>query len=226
MIKYFFYNSLLFCLNSYSYCFVHRIIGYIACSGIGYVISLIGSLVLFGGFTQTNVTLFAILYVIGNVVSLCGTLFLIGPRKQCIKMWDSSRRWSTAFYLSMIIIVFAVGVSKQNIIIILFMLAIQIVAGAWYSLSYVPFGRKFVLTILRASNFCYPCFAVSDYIQTCFPKKSTMETLTGSKSTSKTNSGFFGGDKKASTATTGSGLFGAKTAAPAERSSGFFGSKA
>lgn len=103
-----------------------RLIGYAACTGVGYLLSLTGSLVLFGGFSETNIMTFVTLYVIGNVVSLLATGFLCGPRAQCIKMWDPTRRWSTAFYLSMLIVVFAVAVAKQNIFLILFLLFVQV----------------------------------------------------------------------------------------------------
>lgn len=45
-----------------------RIYGYVICSGIGFVLSLIGTLVLFGGFSAANLALFAVLYVLGNLI--------------------------------------------------------------------------------------------------------------------------------------------------------------
>ena len=53
----------------------------------------------------------------------------MGPKSQCNKMWHPTRRWSTAFYLAMIIVVFGVAVGKQNIGIILVMLFIEAMAG-------------------------------------------------------------------------------------------------
>jgi len=79
-------------------------------------------------------------------------------------MWHPTRRWSTAFYLSMIIIVFAVAVSKQNIGIVFAMLFVEIIAGTWYSISFIPFGRMIVLKCLRSTGICYPCFAIYDTI--------------------------------------------------------------
>lgn len=70
-----------------------------------------GTLTLFGGLTNANIRTFVILYVIGNVIALCATGFLLGPKSQCMKMWDPTRRYSTAFYLAMLIIVLAVAVS-------------------------------------------------------------------------------------------------------------------
>jgi hypothetical protein len=77
-------------------------------------------------------------------------------------MWAVTRRWSTAFYLAMLVIVFAVAVSKQNIFLIFFLLFVEILAAAWYTLSYVPFGRKICMNFLRSTGICFPCFYVYD----------------------------------------------------------------
>lgn len=66
---------------------------------------------LIGGATPENIRTFAILYVIGNIIALTATGFLLGPASQCKKMWAETRRYSTAFYLIMLIIVFAVAIA-------------------------------------------------------------------------------------------------------------------
>ena len=124
--------------------YTQRIIGFGACCGFGMLLSLMGSLVLIGGFTDTNIQAFVSLYIVGNVMALCSTGFLIGPKSQCIKMWDPTRRYTTAFYLSMLIIVFAVAVSGQNIFLILALLFIEFLAAIWYSASYIPFARDMI----------------------------------------------------------------------------------
>jgi hypothetical protein len=65
----------------------------------------------------------------------------------------------------MMIIVLIVALLKQNVFLVLFLLAIEIIAGAWYSLSYIPFGRKIVLQCLRKTKICFPCFWISDNLQ-------------------------------------------------------------
>ena len=134
-----------------------RIMGFLGCTGFGYLLSLMGSLVLFGGFSDENIRLFITLYVLGNVLSIISSGFLSGPKQQCIKMWDPTRRYSTAFYLAMLIVVFAVAVAKQNIFLILFLLFIQYCAGIWYAASFIPFGRKMILGCLK-STICKPCW--------------------------------------------------------------------
>ncbi len=55
--------------------------------------------------TQSFITIgnpvkFAILYSFGNIVSLCATMFLMGPCKQFKNMFDEKRRIATIVYLS------------------------------------------------------------------------------------------------------------------------------
>jgi hypothetical protein len=136
--------------------FKQRLIGFCSCAGFGYLLSLIGTLTLIGGATPENLRTFAILYVMGNIIALVATGFLLGPAAQCTKMWAETRRYSTAFYLIMLIVVFSVALTKQHIALIFFCLFIQILAGAWYALSYVPFGRKIVIGGCKRTV-CKPC---------------------------------------------------------------------
>ena len=46
-----------------------------------------------------------------QVVALCATGFLLGPRSQCRQMWAPTRRYTTGFYLVMLIIVFSVAMA-------------------------------------------------------------------------------------------------------------------
>lgn len=97
--------------------FKQRIIGFAGCAGMGVLLSFMGTMTLIGGPTKNNVRTFIILYIFGNVIALCSTGFLLGPRSQCRQMFHPTRRYSTCFYLVMLIIVFsvAVAVSCPNI---------------------------------------------------------------------------------------------------------------
>jgi len=90
-----------------------RLYGFGACFALGWLLSFMGTMTLIGGPTSQNITAFVALYVVGNVVALCATGFLLGPRRQCAKMWHPTRRYSTAFFLVMLIIVFAVAVAVR-----------------------------------------------------------------------------------------------------------------
>ena len=54
----------MFCLLS------DRIIGYASCSVFGFVLSIIGTLILIGGTSANNIRLFVIFYVIGAVIGM------------------------------------------------------------------------------------------------------------------------------------------------------------
>jgi hypothetical protein len=64
--------------------------------------------------SDSAVRTFAILYVIGNIITLCATGFLLTPKSQWSKMWDETRRYTTAFYLTMLIVVFALAVTVSS----------------------------------------------------------------------------------------------------------------
>lgn len=193
-----------------------RIIGYAACTGIGFLLSLMGTLVLFGGTNSTNIRTFAVLYVLGNVIALCATGFLLGPQKQCVKMWLPTRRWSTAFYLLMIIVVFVVAILRQSVFLVLFLLLVEIIAGTWYSISYIPFGRKIVCSFFRALGVFGPCFYVYDSCaESCQSKsKSSNNVFSGSSSTTNNPTASVFGSNNNNNNNTSSSFFGGGSSAP------------
>ncbi|GMI26817.1 hypothetical protein TeGR_g14741, partial [Tetraparma gracilis] len=72
------------------------------------------------------------------------TGFLLGPRRQCKKMFHPTRRVACIIYLVLLIAVFgcAVGGVPFGVVIVLFIC--QFCAATWYALSYIPYGRKMV----------------------------------------------------------------------------------
>ena len=148
--------------------YTQRIIGFSIAAGCGYLLSFVGTLTLIGGFSEQNVATFAALYVCGNLIALFATGFLLGPKNQCVKMWEIRRRYTTAFYLFMLIVVLVAAVAKYDldgkIYLILFLLFIQICAGCWYGLSYIPYGRDMASAVIRKTYICYPCYFVYDSV--------------------------------------------------------------
>ena len=78
-------------------------------------------------------------------------------------MWHPTRRYTTAFYLAMLIVVFAVALAKQPIGRIIFLLFIEILAGIWYAASFIPYGRKMILSFFRKTC-CGPCCEAYDQV--------------------------------------------------------------
>lgn len=84
---------------------------------------------------------------VGNIIALCGTCFLSGPQAQSQRMFHSSRKLASTFYLG------SLGVTLFLLLLphfpfrglLLFLLMIgQYLAITWYCLSYIPFAREFV----------------------------------------------------------------------------------
>jgi len=106
--------------------------------------------------TTDGIRNFAALYVLGNVIALCSTGFLVGPKNQCKKMFDKTRRYSAILYIIMLLTVFGVALAGVSVFLVLFLLVIQVLCAVWYTLSYVPFGRQAVVGCMQNTLF-KPC---------------------------------------------------------------------
>ncbi|KAF6208248.1 hypothetical protein GE061_016700 [Apolygus lucorum] len=118
-----------------------RIKGFILCFVVGIIISLFGSLSLFLG---KGLTLFAVFYTLGNIVSLLSTCFLMGPVNQVKKMFAPTRVVATVVALSMIVVTFIVAIHLKNAPLSLLCMILQWLAMTWYSISYIPYARDAV----------------------------------------------------------------------------------
>jgi hypothetical protein len=87
----------------------------------------------------------------------------------------------------MLVVVFIVAVLKQNVFLVLFLLLIEVLAAVWYSISYIPFGRKICLGFARQTGLCMPCFYVSDQFAEATKNSSS------NKSASSTGSSMWSG---------------------------------
>ncbi len=110
------------------------------CFGIGFVFSILGTILLFSG----QLGAFGVLYTLGNILSLISTGFLIGFVKQFKKMFDETRRIASGvFFVTIILTLVSAFMLKVGILTLIFCV-IQYLALIWYSLSYIPFARDFV----------------------------------------------------------------------------------
>lgn len=140
-----------------------RIAGFCACCGFGYLLSVFATLTLVNGFSEENVRLFAILYILGNLIAILATMFFVGPRRMCKRMWHKTRRIGTGVWLFLMISVFVCALVLQYIEVILVLIVLETMAGIWYSASYIPWGRRMIISCCQASVFspcpeaCAPC---------------------------------------------------------------------
>jgi len=117
-----------------------RLYGFIGCLAVGFLLSILGAILLFLG----QLGIFAVLYVVGTIVSLVGTGFLIGFFRQLKLMFKPVRVVATIVFLASIVLVFVGAfVLKIEVLCIVFVI-IEYLAYTWYTLSYIPYARAAV----------------------------------------------------------------------------------
>jgi len=114
-----------------------RIKGFAICFGLGLFISILGTIMIYTGST----TKFAILYSLGNIVSICSTFFLMGPVAQIKRMFSSSRWLATCLMLFFLVLTIVSAFVWDSGLLVLIFCILQFLAMVWYSLSYIPYAR-------------------------------------------------------------------------------------
>jgi len=118
-----------------------RLYGFVGCLVIGFILSMLGSALLFLG----QLGSFAVLYGMGTLISLAGTGFLIGFASQFKLMFKPVRIVATVVFLASIALIFVGAfVIKIDILCIIFVI-IEYLAYTWYTLSYIPYARAAIL---------------------------------------------------------------------------------
>jgi hypothetical protein len=117
-----------------------RVKGCVMCFAIGVGTALIGWLSFWAG----HITTYAVFYTLGNIIALCGTCFLFGPRRQARQMWQPSRRYASMIYLSLMVFTLGLAFSGFGKIVVLLCCLLQWAAAVWYVASYIPFGQKII----------------------------------------------------------------------------------
>ncbi|KAI8377117.1 Got1/Sft2-like family-domain-containing protein [Choanephora cucurbitarum] len=105
----------------------------------GTVLSILATIVLI-----SSVPAFAILYSLGNVVSLLSLTFIIGLKKQFKTMFAPVRFWATVTYLGMLVLTIILSITLAKFFLSLILVIIQFSALVWYSASYIPYGREMI----------------------------------------------------------------------------------
>jgi Got1/Sft2-like family len=96
---------------------------------------------------------FAFNYTFGHILQLSASTFLCGPKRQFKNMFDSKRRETSIVYLSCLVLtllfVFIPLPGPLKLIVLLSLMMTQFCASLWYSLSYIPYGRRTVLQCMK-----------------------------------------------------------------------------
>ena len=69
-------------------------------------------------------------------------------------MFSKTRRFACIFWLLMLVVTFALGLSGVDVGWVLLALVIQVCAGIWYSASYIPYGRRMIIKLFQGTCFC------------------------------------------------------------------------
>ncbi|XP_055335596.1 vesicle transport protein SFT2B-like [Paramacrobiotus metropolitanus] len=125
-----------------------RIKGFIGCFVLGVVLSILGSCFLWipGG----GLTLFAVFYTFGNLLSLGSTCFLMGPINQIKKMFNETRWIATLVMIVCFALTLMAALWWHNAALALIFCVLQFLAMTWYSISYIPYARNAVKGCLSA----------------------------------------------------------------------------
>ena len=123
-----------------------RIVGFLTCVAIGYLLDIFSYLLMVGGMGKSSTIRFAIFYSLGNLLSMFATSFLVGFKRQCKNMVKATRLIVTIIYLSSLIatllVVFLVQNERLKRLIVLLLILVQMISYFWYTLSYIPFARS------------------------------------------------------------------------------------
>jgi len=117
-----------------------RLYGFIGCLAVGFLLSILGAVLLFLG----QLGIFAVLYVMGTIVTLIGTGFLIGFLKQLKLMFKPVRVIASIVFLGSIGLVFVAAFALANEILCIVFVVVEYLAYTWYTLSYIPYARAAV----------------------------------------------------------------------------------
>lgn len=132
--------------------FQQRLIGFGACFTLGYLITFM-SFKFFVELIEGNAVPFALNYTFGNILALGASCFLCGPKRQFKNMFDEKRSMTSTTYLSCVVgtlvVVFIPMPWGLRLALLVCLLLTQCAASFWYSLSYIPYGRKTVIRLIK-----------------------------------------------------------------------------
>lgn len=91
---------------------------------------------------------FAILYTLGNILSIAATAFLWDPIHQVQNMFKRPRVYSSVIYFSCMILTIIVVCTSTKHKIIYLLVFIQFLAGIWFTLAAIPYFQSLVCRLV------------------------------------------------------------------------------
>jgi len=123
--------------NMFKLSMKNRMYGFAGCTATGLVCAVMGIITLFFG----KYVSFSVMYSLGNIALLVGTMFIVGPIRQFKNMFSQYRYITTTVFILSLIGTFVVAFVFHNALLSLILVIVQSCAYTWYILSYIPFGR-------------------------------------------------------------------------------------
>ena len=117
-----------------------RVLGWFVCFVIGCSCSA-SAMQQLGEVFEGRPMMFGTMYSAGNLVSLCGTTFMVGPHSQLRSMTDPKRISSALVYLGAVAATLVSALLLRNSSATLAFLVVQFLAMWYYTLSYIPGGQ-------------------------------------------------------------------------------------
>ena len=118
-----------------------RLIGFGVCFVLGSLFQFmsLGSML---GVLLGRPNKFAFLYTCGNLISIFGTFFLVGPKRQFHNMTHPYRRKAASIFLSSIVLtIISLYVIHSRLLTIISVI-IQFCSYIWYIATYIPYGQE------------------------------------------------------------------------------------
>jgi hypothetical protein len=117
-----------------------RITAFLVCFSLGILIDALswGSMM---GLVTGSPTRFALTYTAGSILSLAGTTFLIGFKRQLKSVFDKKRRVVSTVLLVSIAMTLVSALLLKNALLTLLFIVLQVGSFIWYVASYIPWGR-------------------------------------------------------------------------------------
>jgi hypothetical protein len=89
-----------------------------------------------------DIATFAILYSIGQVLNILGSVILVTPKAQWKAMTNKSRMLTSIVYILSIVATIVVACVVKIKALTFICLGVQMCAYFWYNLSFIPCGHK------------------------------------------------------------------------------------
>eukprot|EP00210_Caulerpa_lentillifera_P009264 g8829.t1 len=93
---------------------------------------------------------FAVLYTLGLICFIGSTFFLMGPLSQLKSMTKQHRLPASFAFLALICLTLWAAFGVKSTILVLIFFVLQLIALAWYVLTYIPYGQQAAGSFLSA----------------------------------------------------------------------------